>query len=265
MSRTVLITGAGRGLGRALAAKFRAEGWLVVASDVSSELLADLEGVEGWFTVVMDVTSDVSVNRAFETLRQCIGSLDLIIDNAGIDIYFPLSEAPVDYLKKIFEVNFFGVSRVNQVFLPLLRKQGGIIAIGSESLHITMPFLSYPITKRALDNYMLALRQELRFSGRWATVVRCGPIRTRIVENLFHLKSEVENTSLDDVFRRFADGVPKEIGKVMDPSEVAGIIYKIAMKSWPKAIYRINNRISLRMLKWLPFRIVEAAVRKRLM
>jgi NAD(P)-dependent dehydrogenase (short-subunit alcohol dehydrogenase family) len=262
--KTVLITGAGRGLGRALAVQFHTHGWQVVASDVLSELLTDLEGVEGFFPVVMDVTSDDSVRRSFETVRQDFPSLDLIIDNAGIDIYFPLSEAPVEHIKKIFEVNFFGACRVNQIFLPMLKKQGGIIAIGSESLHITMPFLSYPISKRALDNYILVLRQELRFSGRWATVIRCGPIRTAIVENLYHLKSEVTNTSLDEVFGRFAKDIPKQVGSIMDPSDVAARIYMIACKPHPKGIYKINNRLSLRMLKWLPFGIVEKAVARRL-
>jgi hypothetical protein len=94
--------------------------------------------------------------------------------------------------------------------------------------------------------------------------VRCGPIRTMIVENLFHLESEVRNTSFDEVFKRFAAGVPKEIGRVMDPADVAANIYKIAIRPHPKALYRINNRLSLRMLKWIPFGILERAVGHRL-
>ena len=264
MKKRVLITGAGRGLGRALAEEFHRNGWEIVASDISSGLLAELEGVEGYLPIVMDVTSDESVQRAFETVRESCPSLDLIIDNAGIDIYFPLSEAPVGHLKRIFEVNFFGACRVNQVFLPLLKKQGGILAIGSESLYLAAPFLSYPITKRALETYILGLRQELWYSGRWATVVRCGPIRTGIVENLSGLQSEVSGTSLDPVFARFASSVTKEVGKVMEPGEIAARIYKIACNPHPGGIYKINNRFVLRMLKWIPFGIMEKAVRKKL-
>lgn len=263
--KTVLITGAGRGLGRALAEQFHANGWQVVATDISSILLTNLEGVEGYFPVVMDVASDDSVNRAFTAIRQVFPSIGLIINNAGVDRYFPLSEAPAEHIKKLFEVNFFGAYRVNQVFLPLLKQPGGgIMAIGSESLHIKMPFLSYPISKRTLENYILALRQELWFSGRWATVVRCGPMRTAMLENVYHLKSEVENTSLDKAFRAFAASAPKEIGRIMDPSGVARMILKIAESENPKAIYKINNGLQLRMLKWIPFFLIEKVVRKKL-
>ena len=265
MGKTVMITGAGRGLGRALAVQFHRNGWLVIASDISSELLTDLEGVDGYLPVVMDVASDDSVNRAFEEVSQALPSIDLIIDNAGIDIYFPLSEAPVEHLKRIFEVNFFGACRVNQVFLPMLKQPGGgIIAIGSESVYLAMPFLSYPITKRALEQSTLALRQELRFSGRWATVVRCGPIRTAIVENLYQLNNEVTNSPLEGAFSKFISTVPKQVGRIMDPADVAAVIYHIASRPNPKGVYKINNRFSLRMLKWLPFGLVEKEVARRL-
>lgn len=265
MAGTVLITGAGRGLGRAITEHFHANGWLVVATDSAENLLADIRGKDGYLVVAMDVSSDHSVREAFTTIKETIPYLDCIINNAGIDRYFPLSEAPAEHIQKIFDVNFFGAYRVNQVFLPLLKKPGGgVIAIGSESLHLRMPFLSYPITKRALENYILALRQELWFSGRWASVVRCGPIRTMIAENVFHLKSEISGTSLDKVFERFAATAPKQVGRMSDPSIVAAFIFKIATKRWPKAIYRINNRIMLRMLAWIPFGIVEKQVRRML-
>lgn len=265
MTKTVLITGAGRGLGRAIAEYFHANGWHVIATDLLPDLLTGLENKEGFTVLPMDVASDVSVQTAFQKIRASAPTLNLVINNAGIDRYFPLSETPVDHIKAIFEVNIFGAYRVSQVFLPLLKKPGGgIIAIGSESLHITMPFLPYPISKRTLENYILALRQELWFSGRWATIVRCGPVRTSMVENVYHLRSEVENTSLDRVFQQFAASAPKGIGRIMDPSEVARMILKIASSARPKAICKINNGIQLRMLNWMPFWLVEKAVRRKL-
>jgi NAD(P)-dependent dehydrogenase (short-subunit alcohol dehydrogenase family) len=265
MQKYVLITGAGRGLGLALAKQFHQKGWHVIATDSAPEQLSGMEQEEGYTSFQMDVTSDQQVQAVFQKMREARITLDLIINNAGIDRYFPLSEAPVAHFQQIFAVNVFGACRVSQVFLPLLKKPGGgIMAIGSESLHITMPFLSYPITKRALENFTLALRQELQFSGRWATVVRCGPMRTAMLENVYHLKSEVEGTSLDPVFRNFAAAAPHEVGRVMDPSDVARRIWKIATSARPRGIYRINNGFRLRMLKWLPFGVVERVVRRRL-
>lgn len=265
MKNTVLITGAARGLGRAIVEQFHAKGWTVFATDIDAEVLTEHYTTNGIHKIQMDVCSDLSVRQAYEQIREVTGSLDLIIDNAGIDRYFPLSEAPAEHIKNIFEVNFFGTYRVNQVFLPMLKSPGGgIIAIGSESLHLRMPFLSYPITKRALENYMLALRQELWFSGRWATIVRCGPVRTRITENVFHLENEFPGTQMDPVFERFAAAAPVQVGQMSDPSEVAAFIYRTACKTHPKAIYRINNRFILRILSWVPFGIVEKRVRRML-
>jgi hypothetical protein len=85
-----------------------------------------------------------------------------------------------------------------------------------------------------------------------------------IVENLSHLESEVKNTPLDSVFDRFAAIAPREVGKVMDPADVASRIFTIACRHRPRAIYRINNRLALRMLKWLPVRLAERAVRIKL-
>jgi NAD(P)-dependent dehydrogenase (short-subunit alcohol dehydrogenase family) len=265
MDKTVLITGAGRGLGRALAKAFRARGWAVIATDLVPDLLKDLPDTEGYLAIPLDVTSKTSVDEAFRIVQGRFATIDLLINNAGMDRYFPLSEAPVTHFKEIFEVNLFGAYRVTQTFLPLLKQpSGGVIAVGSESLHLSLPFLSYPITKRALESYILALRQELRFSGRWATIVRCGPIRTKIVEDLYHIRNQAPEGQLQPVFEWFAASVPKQIGRVMEPSEVAERIVRIVSAEHPKGIYRINNRITLRMMKWIPFGVVERRVHRRL-
>src|SRR5512138_777881 len=127
MDQTILITGAGRGLGRAIAGKFHSEGWQVIATDIRSDLLADLQEKERFMPIVMDVASDLSVQKAFEQVRTAFRSIDLIVNNAGVDRYFPLSEAPVVHFKEIFEVNVFGAYRVNQIFLPLVKRPGGKI------------------------------------------------------------------------------------------------------------------------------------------
>ena len=265
MDKTILITGAGKGLGRAIGDHFRTHGWQIIATDVTADLLADLSAREGWFPVVMDVSDEESVKRAFGQIREQVSAIDLIVNNAGIDRYFPLSEAPAEYFKMMFEVNVFGAYRVNQTFLPLLRKPGGgILAIGSESLYLTLPFMAYPITKRTLENYIFALRHELWYSGCWASVVRCGPMKTSIAENVFHLRSEVRSTLLDPVFERFAGMAPKQVGKMIDPGIAARIIFRISSKKRPAALYKINNRLSLRMMKWIPACITEKAVRMML-
>jgi short-subunit dehydrogenase len=238
---------------------------MVFATDYDASLLEDMAALENVIVLPMDVTSGSAVNEAAAFIHDRDGAIDLIINNAGIDIYFPLSEAPLDYIKKIFEINFFGVIRVNLAFLPLLKKPGGrIIIIGSESLNITMPFLSYPLTKRAVESYAKVIRQELHFAGVDVSVVRPGAIRTDIISNLSQISNPVENSMFEEVFGQFRKGVLQEVPKSIEASTVAAVVYKAATVAHPKAVYKINNSFKLKVAALIPFGLLEKIVRKRL-
>ncbi len=275
----VLITGAANGLGRATALEFAQRGWQVTATDIDTEALEGLTGEERIVARVMDVTSDASVVRLFQELGKESGSLDLIINNAGVDRYFPLSEAPVESVREIFEINLFGAYRVNQIFLPILKSPGGrIIHIGSESYHLTLPFMPYPLTKRALESYARALRLELRFRGIDVVIVRPGPIRTNFIKSLSDIRNychcdtpeasggeaTVSDPELSKAFEKFAVSVPGEVGKVISPEKAASFIYKVSGIRHPASVYRINNSLRLRLAALLPFRILEKAIIRRL-
>ena len=183
----------------------------------------------------------------------------------GIDRYFPFSEAPVSAIKEIFEVNVFGAYRVNQVFLPLIKKPGGrIIHIGSETAHLTVPFMPYPLTKGLLEKYNKVLRQELRFLGIDVTVINPGPINTQILGYISNIRFPVSDPILDRIFRRFASQAPKEVGTILEPEKLAGFIYRISLKRNPKAVYRINNSLKVRLIGLLPFGLFEKMVHWRL-
>jgi len=268
--KTVLITGAGRGLGKALALTFLSGNWRVVATDLSEPEYEDSSaGKNGLLCLPMDVTSDESVAAAFLSLRAMHITLDLIINNAGIDRYMLLSEAPVSDFRRIFEVNVFGGYRVNQVFLPLLSRPGGrIIHVGSESLNLTMPFMAYPLSKKLVEGYAKALRQELKFHGIDVVVVRPGAIRTELLNTVSGLKAfpvpETETNSLKAAFNSFAAQAAKEIGKVISPESAASFIFSLATRRRPKAVYRINNMLQLRIAALLPYGLLERLVHKRL-
>ena len=275
----VLITGAGRGLGKALALTFLAKGWRVLATDLVQPIYEDAGkpglqalrqgSVKNLICLKMDVTSDESVAAAYALVNSENIRLDLVINNAGMDNYFLLSQAPVGKFKQMFEVNVFGAYRVNQVFLPLLRRPGGrIIHIGSESLNLAMPFMAYPLTKKLLEGYAKALRQELRFHGIDVVVIRPGAIDTELLQTVSRLGPGPGETNEGDplkaAFYNFATQASKEIGKVISPATAAGFIYKVSCKHRPRAVYRINNMLQLRIAAMLPFSLVEKIVHKRL-
>jgi len=261
----VLITGAAHGLGRALAAKFLAGGWQIIATDVDDLSMAWMLDQKQARVFKMDITSDSSVQEAFRKVEASGVRIDLIINNAGIDRYFPLSETPVDMFRQVFEVNVFGGYRVNQVFLPLVRRPGGrIIHISSESLNLTVPFMPYPMSKKLVESYAKSLRIELGFLGIDVVIVRPGAIRTKLLETVSGLEPAKERSMLKSQFEKFAEQASGEIGKTLSPEQAAAFIYRVASIKHPPAVYRINNMLSLKMAGFLPFGLLERLIRNRL-
>ena len=278
-TESVLITGAGRGLGKALALEFLSKGWRVVATDISEPEFDDPtagalfeshpQTGKNLLLLKMDVTSDESVADVYRFLAEQEITLSLIINNAGIDRYMLLSAAPVKEFRQIFEVNVFGAYRVNQVFIPLLKRPGGrIIHIGSESLSLCMPFMAYPLSKKLLEGYAKGLRQELRFHGIDVVVIRPGAIDTELLKTVSALTRSVGKEEpgdpLQQAFANFALQAGKEIGKVISPAAAASFIYRVACIPRPRAVYRINNMLQLRIAALLPYGLIEKIVHKRL-
>jgi NAD(P)-dependent dehydrogenase (short-subunit alcohol dehydrogenase family) len=264
-SKTVLITGAQGGLGSALAKEFRKDGWKVIATDLETKILKDEPSDNMLLRIAMDVASDESVNFVAGKLNKDRQQLDLIVNNAGIDGYFPLCETPVAQFKEIFEVNVFGCYRVNQTFLPLLKKPGGrIINISSEAVKINVPFMTYPISKQTIEGYTKTLRQELRFLGIDVTLVRPGAIKTPFLETVKNIKNPVSDSLLKGPFEKFAAKAHGEIGKTITPSTAAKFILKVAEAKKIKLVYKINNSMQLNVASLLPFWLTEQLVYRRL-
>jgi len=261
MKKTVLITGAARGLGGALVRRFLEAGWRVIATDTDDLSMAWMLSHPEIHVLPMDVTSDESVGAAFSRIREQGIPVDVVINNAGIDRYFPLSEAPVSRFREVFEVNVFGAYRVNQTFLPVIRRPGGrIVQISSESLNLTMPFMPYPISKKSAEGYMRALRQELRFLGIDAVIIRPGAIRTKLLETVSNLGLSAEKWRLEKPLSRFAEMAPGRIGKTLTPEIAADFIYWKSVIPKPASVYRINNMPALRLAARIPFSLMEKVI-----
>ena len=266
MEKVVLITGAAHGLGSALANEFLSHDWRVIATDKDDLSMAGLLDNNQAWVVQMDVTSDTSVQNVLGLIAGKKTMIDVVINNAGIDRYFPLSETPADQFKQLFEVNVFGGYRVNQTFLPVIRRPGGrIIHISSESLHLTVPFMPYPMSKQLVESYAKALRIELKFLGIDVVIVRPGAIKTGLLETVSNLKPALENSLLGSQFNKFAATASREIGKIISPEQAAAFIFKVSCIPHPTSLYRINNMLQLRIASLLPFRLLEKLIYRRLL
>lgn len=257
-SRVVLVTGAGRGLGRAICEVFLAHGDQVIATDVNEELLVDLEG--RMQAARLDVTDRQSVNAVAAWVREYFGRLDVLVNNAGLISFTPVAETDPDILIKHFEVNAFGGLRLTHACLDLLIASGGgrVINIGSESWRLRTPFQIYQSTKLAMEGISDVLRRELVHLGVHVAVVRPGAIETDLFHAMDHISNPVSNSRLAEPFGRFAARLgrnpPKKRSK---PADVAAVVYRAATEPSRRPHYQINNMPSLKVASWLPTRWVD--------
>lgn len=179
MGKTIVITGAGAGLGKALAQRFANEGEAVIllGRTLSKvQALADELGGSA-LAVECDVASADSVRAAFATIAQVHPKIDVLINNAGIYEPFTVAEATDRQIDGIIATNLTGPIYCCRAAIPLLERGGQIINVGSESVTVPFAMLSlYQSSKAGLEKFSDALEAELESAGIRVTLVRAGPM-----------------------------------------------------------------------------------------
>lgn len=188
-TRSVVITGASTGIGKACALHLDHKGWRVFAGVRRSEDAVALESSASkrLSTVMIDVSDQGSIDHAQHTIKESLGEngLTALVNNAGITVQGPLEHVPLDELRKQMEVNVTGQLAVTQSFLPLIRKANGrIVFMGSVGGRApSLPFLGpYIASKYALEALAESLRLELLSSGIKVSIVEPGTITTPLWE-----------------------------------------------------------------------------------
>lgn len=249
MQRTVLITGAAHGLGKALAEEFALQDWLVFASDLETSSF-EHPSIQ---PLIMDVTDEHSIQYAFKVISQKTGSLDLLINNAGMFAAYPLSEIPFDELYRIYSLNTFGPFRVIRQFIPLLLPaKGRIVSISTESVKFPSLFQPYQATKIAMEAIHRTVSQELYLKGIRMALIRPGAVRSRMTAQVEHLSNSVKDSMFEMEFSRFATLAPGFRGRILSPETVARRIYRKVTRCRLKPVYRINNNPLLTLISWIP-------------
>jgi NAD(P)-dependent dehydrogenase (short-subunit alcohol dehydrogenase family) len=183
MPRTWLVTGASRGLGRALAEAVVADGEQLVATARRPESLADLveEFADQALAVPLDVTDrahgDLAVDRAVERF----GSLDVLVNNAGYANVNSIEDFTDEDFRAQIETNLWGVINVTRAALPVMREQrsGHIIQISSVGGRDTAPGIGpYQTAKWAVEGFSGVLAKEVAPLGIYVTLIEPGGIRT---------------------------------------------------------------------------------------
>src|SRR6266852_8414990 len=196
-NKSVLITGANRGIGRALLDEALRRGAKKVYAGTRGALQHPDERVT---PLTLDVTNGSQIQRAVDE----VDTLDILINNAGIAIYDDLSN--LDVLEQTFAVNFLGLLKVTNAFLPLLKRSKGAI-VNNLSLAGLAPLPvipAYSISKAAAFNMTQSLRALLAGQGVTVHAVMLGPVDTEMNRGLEIPKASPESAAL-----RIFDGLEK--------------------------------------------------------
>jgi len=247
-SSNIVITGVSTGIGHDSAKAFVARGYKVFGTVRTAADAARLQGElgAGFAPVLVDVTDTEAVQREIGALASRVegGCLAGLINNAGVALPGPLSEQSFEQMRRMFDVNLFGVLAVTRAFLPMLgmrpghpRAPGTIINISSGVGKISMPFLgAYVASNHALEGMSSSLRRELMPWDIKVAVVGPGNVKTPIWGNTGG-EAMYDHTSYGPAYRNFVRYMFAGAETGMTADEIARLLVRIVGSDAPKARY----------------------------
>lgn len=252
--KSILVTGAGGGMGMAITRKLTQEGYFVFAMDCR-----DFESGENTRKIICDIRSEESVKAAYKAVKGECESLYAIVHTAGIYDLDSLVEISEERFERIFDINLFGLYRINREFLPLLSRGSKIVITSSELAPLDpLPFTGiYAITKAAVEKYAYSLRMEMNLLGIHVSVIRPGATKTPLLgDSTSALDKFVEGTRLYKTnSKRFKKIVDSVEAKNVSPDVIGETAYRIIQAKIPRYVYNINRNPLLLILNSLPQRL----------
>ncbi len=255
-----LVTGASRGIGRAIAAALAAHGYEVIGTARDPASLPSKEKAPGVRYLPLDLTDA----RSITSLAAKAGEIDVLVNNAGGSQIGPIEEVPLEAIRGLFEKNLFGSVRLTQAFLPGMRSRGRgrIIFISSYAGVSPVPFLSaYAASKAGLTAVARGLRQEVLAFGIHVSVIAPFDIRTTIpLDQRFRRDSPYLAAVL-----RVKDVRDRSLAEAPDASLVARKVLAVLGTRSPRDFYPVGRGAGIQafLLKHLPAPLVEKIVRRR--
>src|SRR5205823_5340559 len=217
MQKVAIVTGSSSGIGYATSLMLARNGLYTYASVRDINKSASLESVANTEKlplkpIQLEVTDDRSVKHALEKIMSEKGRIDVLVNNAGYGLFGAFEDLSLDEIKAQFETNFFGVIRVTQHVLPIMRTQrngsGGIIVnVGSINGLIAFPVLSaYSATKFAIEGLSESMAYELEPFGIKVILIEPGPIRSNFMKGSLLPKRALDPKSpYSELVQKFYD------------------------------------------------------------
>lgn len=258
MNKVCLITGGTSGIGLCTAEAMSKAGYVVYEisrREKGNDTVTHFQG---------DITDEKTLEPIIDTIIRKEGHIDVLINNAGFGISGAVEFTDTQDAIRQFDVNFFGMVRMNKLILPIMRKQGygRIINLSSVAGAIPIPFQTYySASKAAINSYTMALANEVKPFGISVCCIQPGDIKTGFTD------ARKKSEKGDDIYRgkisKSVAGMERDEQSGMKPQTAGKFICRVATKRCVKPIYTIGAmyKTFCFFAKILPHRAVNFIVR----
>jgi NADP-dependent 3-hydroxy acid dehydrogenase YdfG len=243
MNKTILITGASSGIGRATAKLFQEKGWNVIATMRSPEKETELNELNNVFVSKLDVLDLDTIKSAIEKGIERFGKIDVVLNNAGYGLMGTFESAKRESIIRQFGVNVQGLFDVTQQALPHFRdnKDGMFINISSMGGRMTFPLMPlYHATKWAVEGFSESLRWEMAQIGVKVKIVEPGGVATDFGGRSMDMQHNPELAEYNEFVGGFMEAMQASMDpeKMSKPEQIAEVIFTAATDGKDSLRYR---------------------------
>jgi dehydrogenase/reductase SDR family member 7B len=246
-NKVVIVTGGTSGIGKALARKFGKEGSkLLITGRNQTELDKTQQELQAEGITISTFQADVSVEddnkRMAEAALRQYGTIDVLINNAGISMRALFDEVDLDVVKKVMDINFYGVLYATKYCLPeIVKNKGSVVGISSIAGYRGLPGRTgYSASKFALNGFLEVLRTEHLKTGVHVLTACPGFTASNIRKRSLTKDGSVQGDS------------PRKEEEMMSAEECANHIYNATIKRKRSLILTTQGKMAVFLNKWLP-------------
>jgi short-subunit dehydrogenase len=250
--KVAIVTGSSSGIGYATSLLLARNRFHTYATMRNIEKSADIQEIANkerlpLQVMQLDVNNDASIRNSIEKVESENERIDVLVNNAGYGLVGTFEDLSVEEVKSQFETNFFGVIRLTQQVLPIMRKQksGTIVNVSSGAGRIGFPAMSaYVSSKFALEGLSESMSYELEPFGIKVVIIEPDVIRTNFKKNSVMSKKSLDNSSISpysSIIQKIDSSISSMVEHATPPEEVAKAILHAVISNNPKLRYLVGN------------------------